>query len=294
MDTAYKYVQQFNDCKQEFEKINPQDKKQYETQCQNKTSQYMSNDKSEFSQICTDVLTYFNKLENNYDRVYPLSASCYYVYYWLYFDKLKKKGKTDDEIFGIYHELSIFYKESVKKDPLCAQYLKLINKKTLNELKDLFSLYENFIKFIATNHPEVYDKCSCARECVNVYNKYLNKCHQGINKDLCNELEDFRYKYNEQMKKESECPDVDKTLPSTKRYDIVMLSSIIFLITVVTSVTVFILHKFTSFGSWICPAKKRKRQIMDNADEETSRYLHTSEMMNKNSGRSIHIAYNSA
>ncbi|KMZ82828.1 hypothetical protein PVIIG_03643 [Plasmodium vivax India VII] len=218
-------------------------KGEYRAKCQSKTSNYMRSNQSELSEICTDVLTYFKKLENNSVHVYPLPASCYYVYYWLYFDKLKKKHKTDNDVFGIYGELLKFYKENVNNDPLCAQYLKLIPQSTLKELNDLFNLYENFIKFKSIDYPGVNDKCSCARECVKIYREYLDKCHQGINKDLCNELEDFRNQYNEQMEKDSECPKVDKVLPSTKRYDIVMLASIIFLITVVTSVILFILYK---------------------------------------------------
>ncbi|VUZ93406.1 PIR protein [Plasmodium vivax] len=294
MKDTYKYVQQFNGCKVAFEEMKDDGKQEYRSKCQIKTSGYMSNDPVEYGQICTDVLTYFKKIENNSVHVYPLSASCYYVYYWLYFDKLKKKGKNDNEVFGIYEELVKSYATGVSNDFLCTHYLKPLTESTLKELKDLYSLYENFIKFKSNNCPGVNDKCSCARECVKIYSEYLDKCHQGINKDLCNELEDFRYQYNEQMEKDSECPKVDKVLPSTKRYNIVMLASIIFLITVVTSVTVFILHKFTSFGSWICPSKKRKKQIRNNADEQTCQYLHTSEIMNKNSGRSIHIAYNSA
>ncbi|KNA02005.1 hypothetical protein PVNG_04428 [Plasmodium vivax North Korean] len=218
-------------------------KEEYRAKCQSKTSEYMSNDLSEFRKICTDVLTYFNKLENYYGHVYRLSASCYYVYYWLYFEKLQEKGKTDKEILGIYHELVKSYQVSVSKDPLCDQYLELITENTLNELKDLFSLYENFIKFKHYIPSEVNTKCSYASKCVQVYNQYLDKCHQGVNKDLCKELEDFRYEYNQHMEKELECPEVDKALPSTRRYDIVMLTSIIFLITVVTSVMVLILHK---------------------------------------------------
>ncbi|KMZ89324.1 hypothetical protein PVBG_03674 [Plasmodium vivax Brazil I] len=223
--------------------MNDSDKEVYRTKCQSITSNYMRSNQSELSEICTDVLTYFKKLENNSVHVYPLPASCYYVYYWLYFDKLEKKRKTDNDVFGIYGELLKFYKENVNNDPLCAQYLKLIPQSTLKELNDLFNLYENFIKFKSNDYPGVNDKCSCARECVKIYREYLDKCHQGINKDLCNELEDFRNQYNEQMEKDSECPKVDKVLPSTKRYDIVMLASIIFLITVVTSVILFILYK---------------------------------------------------
>ncbi|KMZ95489.1 hypothetical protein PVMG_05796 [Plasmodium vivax Mauritania I] len=128
------------------------DKGEYETKCQSITNKYVSIDLSEFRQICTDVLTYLNKLEGYNGQVSRLSASCYYVHYWLYFHKLKTK-------------------------------------------------------------------------------------------DLCNELEDFRYQYNEYMKKVSACPEVEKVLQSTKRYDIVMLATIIFLTTVVTSVIFFILYK---------------------------------------------------
>ncbi|KMZ89822.1 hypothetical protein PVMG_05987, partial [Plasmodium vivax Mauritania I] len=69
-------------------------------------------------------------------------------------------------------------------------------------------------------------------QCVTLYNDYLKLCHNDKDREFCNELERFRYKYEDRVASLN-CVDVLKTLESAKPFDsfVLLLPFTIILIT---------------------------------------------------------------
>ncbi|KMZ83333.1 hypothetical protein PVBG_05729 [Plasmodium vivax Brazil I] len=99
----------------------------------------------------------------------------------------------------------------------------------------LIDLYKTF------NDIKSNENCNCVSQCVTLYNNYLKLCHNDKDQEFCNELERFRYKYEDRVAPLN-CVGVPKTLESTRPFDsfVILLPFTIILMTTFIS---FILYK---------------------------------------------------
>ncbi|SBS94955.1 PIR Superfamily Protein [Plasmodium ovale curtisi] len=100
---------------------------------------------------------------------------------------------------------------------ICENHTEEIKHDIYVNLKELYELYEKFNKLKNGATSCTKDNCTCVNECANLYFSYEGKYNGDYYQDFCNELENFRGLYNDQMKNENCGDNVDKTLKSFKK-----------------------------------------------------------------------------
>lgn len=116
-------------------------------------------------------------------------------------------------------------------DNKCETYIQDIKEITFSKLHNIIELHKTFNKFLESE--TLKKDCNSAKECANKYIVYADKCYEGNEYSFCNELERFRERYNNHVRNETCEDDVPKTLPSTKRFNIIVNSSILCVTTIV-------------------------------------------------------------
>ncbi|SBT84826.1 PIR protein [Plasmodium ovale] len=111
-------------------------------------------------------------------------------------------------------------------DNKCETYIQDIKEITFSKLHNIIELHKTFNKFLESE--TLKKDCNSAKECANKYIVYADKCYEGNEYSFCNELERFRERYNNHVRNETCEDDVPKTLPSTKRFNIIVNSSILY------------------------------------------------------------------
>lgn len=197
-------------------------------------------DGDSFTKTCEKAIQYLSHLKSNNTANY-IAQGCIYFFYWIYDDVLGEK-KSGSNTFKIYKILNNAY-ESIDPDAhVCEAYIENISDAIFLKLKDLYDLHDNLKKFKEKSSPTEGSICTYAKNCIPIYKKHLNDYHSSINQNFCNELEIFRKEYNESIKKETSCRDHLDELPSTKKYDIVVILAP-FVTIFITSFVLFILYK---------------------------------------------------
>ncbi|GAW84267.1 variable surface protein [Plasmodium gonderi] len=213
---------------------------------------------------CPTIMSYLYKI--NYNKDYAFSElGCKYLYYWLYRYLLLEKYKNS--VFTIYHML------------LSLNISVFQGKETKNILRPLFK-DEDLKKLTA-----VYE--------LNKTLHFVNiNCEPENDNEFCSEVEGIMGKYNLQ-KKTPVHESFQGIVSSTCRTNIAVPISITIIVMLLACLFLFVVLKFTSFGSWIRREIQRKRYIWDNTYEEKN-IFDESEMFNTSLKNIEHnILYNS-
>ncbi|KMZ95069.1 hypothetical protein PVMG_05596 [Plasmodium vivax Mauritania I] len=215
--------------------LNPSEDKPY-SNC--KTPNLINSQFNE--QDCKAVMRYLNdlvdKINNN-----NIEKRCMYLYYWLYYNFFQKE-KLISETLLLYNRLIDDFNTYNATSP-CPKYINGISRFIFDEAEKLIELYTNFNKLNEIHKLPEDAYCECAKNCANSYMDYIKECDKYINKDFCNELENFRIEYNEYMSSVNKCPNVNKNLPSYKKFNIQLITLIPCSLIMLTSVIFFILYK---------------------------------------------------
>lgn len=126
---------------------------------------------------------------------------------------------------------------------ICENHIEEIKHDIYVNLKELYELYEKFNKLKNGPTSCTKDNCTCVNECANLYLSYEGKYNGDYYQYFCNELENFRGLYNDQMKNENCGDNVDKTLKSFKKNNTVIIIFIPFIIILVTFIFSFLFYK---------------------------------------------------
>ncbi|SBT01979.1 PIR Superfamily Protein [Plasmodium ovale curtisi] len=141
---------------------------------------------------------------------------------------------------------------------ICENHIEEIKHDIYVNLKELYELYEKFNKLKNGPTSCTKDNCTCVNECANLYLSYEGKYNGDYYQYFCNELENFRGLYNDQMKNENCGDNVDKTLKSFKKN-----------------------NTFSPYGSWIFTPIMKKRRVKQYVYHETLELQHTPEKTNR-------------
>ncbi|GAW84231.1 variable surface protein, partial [Plasmodium gonderi] len=93
--SIYNYIYLFSNCENTKKSINSAEEELFNLDCLQATD--ISEDiSSEFSAICKNVMSYFNKMDakkNDDEKIHD--GTCVYLHYWLYYDYLKEKSNPN-------------------------------------------------------------------------------------------------------------------------------------------------------------------------------------------------------
>ncbi|EDL42717.1 variable surface protein Vir15-related, truncated, partial [Plasmodium vivax] len=119
-------------------------------------------------------------------------------------------------------------------------------------------------------------------QCVTLYNNYLKLCHNDKDQEFCNELERFRYKYEDRVAPLN-CVGVPKTLESTRPFDsfVILLPFTIILMTTFIS---FILYKFTGIGPLLRLQMRKEKYKSSNLGQQMDSIQQTHGTISRKSG----------
>ncbi|VUZ99767.1 PIR protein [Plasmodium vivax] len=222
---------------------------------------------------CTAIAKHHQDIINE-AKSYQI-ALCKYINYWIY-DTLKLMPK-----FSHRELLNNFY-EKIDKLNFCKPYRNSIDKRTYDELKELYNMYEPYINFKKESSENGNGSCEDAEKFFELYEQYAGKCKPKHNTRFCWELIKIGVDYEHHMTKATKCTDKMKRLTPIGN-DI--LSSVLVRFAVLSLMAFVFLYLFNyiSFDSWLRPsvpqAKRKKNKFVyrmhdsqDNSDMDDSRY----------------------
>ncbi|SBS81972.1 PIR Superfamily Protein [Plasmodium ovale curtisi] len=175
---------------------------------------------------------------------------------------------TEDEYCSIpsYNKLQLInaYKEIMGKvNHVCTSYVAIINEVILGKIKNIYSMNEYLDKIKNKNTPCTDKCCPHAKECVRIYDGYIDACYTDSTDDLCKALQIFKNDYEELMEN-TNCEEEIKILTPPKERNSGVTVLIPFFMILVISICSFILYKFTPFGSWLDIKIQKKKNILKN------------------------------
>ncbi|KMZ96160.1 hypothetical protein PVNG_05806, partial [Plasmodium vivax North Korean] len=119
-------------------------------------------------------------------------------------------------------------------------------------------------------------------QCLNLYKDYLKLCRSDNDHELCNELEKFRYKYEDRVAPLN-CFDVPKTLESTIPFDSLVIL-ITFTIILITTFNFLILYKFTGIGPLLRLQMRKEKYKSSNLGQQMDSIQQTHGTISRKSG----------
>ncbi|CAG9473102.1 unnamed protein product [Plasmodium vivax] len=214
-----------------------------------------------FVNTCTAIANDHQEIINN-ARSSQIGL-CIYINYWIY-DTLKLMPN-----FSHRELLNNFY-EKVKKLDFCKPYRNSIDKRTYEELKELYNMYEPYVKFKKNSSKNGNGSCEGAQEFLELYEKYAGKCKRKHNNYFCWELIKFGVDYEQHMTHATKCTDKMKQLTPIGN-DIVsfVLVRLVVIIYHLTHGYVLVYHKLKGKKNKFV---YRMHDSQDNSDMDDSRY----------------------
>ncbi|GAB69641.1 hypothetical protein PCYB_003900, partial [Plasmodium cynomolgi strain B] len=205
----------------------------YSSECKNFNGLDLLSNTCKSSDVCNAVSKFLNKLQGKNKDSYAENGFKY-MYYWLYVDVLKRAVNHYDTI-KLYKELIDKYEEQGWH--IIEKCKKQLNEKNSDNLIKLFTLYNDFNKLNSKSD----DKCKFAKECADTYMRYIGESHICDDKDFCNELENFKDKYEHNMKNISCSNGAPKTLPTTRKNELLFTISVpIFVMLLISFIGIFL------------------------------------------------------
>ncbi|SBT73136.1 PIR protein [Plasmodium ovale] len=255
----YSYVSLFSEYLSNLEKsiTGSVDDDTYTTQCHNVHSSKFANS-DQFLTSCNKVAKYLAFLHSKRSDI-DIYQRCRHLNYLL---------NTEDEYCNIpsYNKSQLInaYKEIMgKANHACSSYVAIINEVILRKIKNIYSMNEYLDKIKNKNTPCTDNCCSHAKECVRIYDGYIDACYTDSTDDLCKALQIFKDDYEEHMAN-IYCEEEIKILTPPKERNSGVAVFIPFFMILVISIFSFILYKFTPFGSWLDIEIQKKKKILKN------------------------------
>ncbi|SCA48138.1 PIR protein [Plasmodium ovale] len=250
--------------------------------------------------ICKAVLLFFKDLkeqkykygDTTHEDITYRDSGCKYLFYWLY-----THVKNDEQVYKntltLYKQLYEIYDKQHDDSGIFNKYIDVMNEHTIEKLVKLTNLYNSLDKFFTENENKK-EKEVCKGNLIDLYNYYIYECRNGYDYDFCDELKNFRKKYNSFIKYVMKCEE-KYLLPPVEGFNIVGTTVIPFSLISVTSLILPILYKFTALGPWMRRLIGKNKNIWQNINEETNNSINTYEIGEDNFNMGdYNIAYNSS
>ncbi|KAI4840531.1 hypothetical protein MKS88_001260 [Plasmodium brasilianum] len=252
--------------------------------CQSRNFNIITETDKTFISPCQSIGRYLIEIKQSYNSYDP--KRCKYLNYRLNSDETYTQKPNWFEQYIVL---------SSKIDNICKNEIKKINTEILKNLQTLYSYYKDFENYDGTNGISNGGYCSKIQECYSFYIEHYDKCQKNSNDAFCEELINFKKAYDNKMSTVNPCPGLPHILPPTNT-DYIFVASITTAITLLGTMTLFLLYKFTPVKSWLHSLSQRKKMIeVNEVQEETRESLHNMhECINRNYEGSFHnIGYHS-
>ncbi|CAI7721797.1 Plasmodium vivax Vir protein, putative [Plasmodium vivax] len=233
-------------------------------------------DKEEFKKNCIKVATYINDSEAKYPTLKG-TERCKYLNFCINSVVRSTKSVKNSE-----YALIEAYKELFHQLNICENDIEHIQNSIFEKIDDLYKIHYKFNRFIDAIIASKAYNCQDITDCVILYTKYGTVCNENSKDDFCNALESFQNNYIQKINYITKCEHAEIDLPSYQKsqkitYDVELEEPVgdqevsdieskntntliaISIILVIFSL-LFILYKFTPFGSWLRPHIQRKKK----------------------------------
>ncbi|SBT54865.1 PIR Superfamily Protein [Plasmodium ovale wallikeri] len=230
---------------------------------------------------------------------------CKYLTYRLNYE-LENISKYPKHLLELYNNLKSKIIEMISKLNICSQELKELDKIVLKNIQVLDDFNENIIKLTYNFPNTTKESCAYAKKCVEIYEKNMRYCYSNMNSSFCTELTKFGKIYNKYEEGEyNKCPDlknhflytgsdnartettsIESCKTSLSRQIVVegANSPIVhdaetslgpriyagFSMSLSILLILFIMYKFTYFGTWINSKILNIKRMLFNEDEESN------------------------
>ncbi|SBT82926.1 PIR protein [Plasmodium ovale] len=243
---------------------------------------------------CTKIAKYLKHIKESCHES-KVDGNCKYMNYILNekVQRIKDSFVNGDEF---YRNLKITYKKVFPDINICYDKIQYINKDLIEKLKKLHELYHNLNTFITHDDSSTNTYCNYVNISAEKYMNYEEHCKIPSNKELCNEIKNFRTYYYGYLARFNRCPQAKLDLPdfltpnkeirnsgygsyslengevdegvsiefNQLRTNILISFSIIIIIPFIY----FILHKYTPFGTWLCLRIQNIKKMWNNLYSE--------------------------
>ncbi|GAW84217.1 variable surface protein [Plasmodium gonderi] len=259
----YMLVGLFDKYKKIFEEYNEKTYFNPQTLCKAFEDDYGNNEN--FLHICQRGSYFLGKLEK--DKLSQnIYVGCIYLYFWLY--DYKHTNNYNVDMKNLY-DIVLTVSNSITVENICQHYKNYLNDNIYQKLKDIYDLNIKLMKFLNENyeHSNV-NKCKFAKEFAQLYMRYENICSQNNYPDFCNALKNAKMQYSDEMNKIT-CDNFEyKFLPTFQIHNksFPKLTTIIGFF--IMPFFLFILYKFTPFGSLLRCEILKKRNEWNNKNKE--------------------------
>ncbi|SBS92207.1 PIR Superfamily Protein [Plasmodium ovale curtisi] len=247
------------------------------------------NDKNAFISPCTYFAKYLKDLERTYQND-DRRNRCMYLNYCLNDVSNVAKYHTYD-----YADLFSAYKDVSSKLDVCKDQIEIIDPDVFEKVKVLYELYHNVHNIKKGEDTSTNIDCDKAKECFTYYREHLEVCNTNSNNAYCQELTKFKKVYDHIMEDIISCENVPQVLPPIKNdsFNAVVLTS--FILISATIFILFIIYKFTPFGSWIYLRIQRKKKLWNNLYDKALQFFDKTKQQSLISqGNRFNIQYDSS
>ncbi|SBT55248.1 PIR Superfamily Protein [Plasmodium ovale wallikeri] len=241
-----------------------------------------------FSDPCNKVAKYLyfikEKQEEDYDN------RCRYLNYLLNTKSEFKtfSNKKCSEMFAAYKAIS-------SELETCNLNIGCISEEDLRKIKKLHNLHNSFSKleeFIEQNNWQID---STAEEFAELYRNATIACQPDNSEDYCVALKEFEILCDHHVKSKN-CSEIAELMKYQRKINKAFKIVVPCIMILCISFFLYILHKFTSFGSWLNAFLIKNKIIPHNMNEEVTdqlfNYIYENEDRD-NTCSSHHIGYHS-
>ncbi|SBT84754.1 PIR protein [Plasmodium ovale] len=319
----YSKANKFPQCKHEFDTIKNISDGLFTYRCQDIFEDFEGSD-SIYINPCVEVLKYINYLSKN-KSLHQNTEYCMFLNYLLN-NHMQSIPENKYSSSKFYKKLKTKYEGSPLNFDICDEEIKDINKIVRYHIEVLYNLYENFNKYISSCIPGNVPNCYFSNLCASIYKNSIEVCKTLFDPAFCNILKTFKEEYNAEIVREKSCykpenvlsyPEVVYTseyLQARERYVSLtngyhMLRSnispelnsakhniiIAVIVLLLTPFILFIMYKFTPFGSWLHARAPKYNGIIGYIDEYNKK-VHTGNNIREqktNEDNIYSITYNS-
>ncbi|SBT73820.1 PIR protein [Plasmodium ovale] len=287
----YPYLSSFVQYQQNFNQIinGSGGDASYETRCsQISSDQFQGNDI--FSNRCYEIAKYLNYISKQNDG--DTYKRCAHLNYTLN----SNSGYYTMADYSKSDLIKAYSGISSKWNDTCYGKIELIDDAELEKLKEIYNMHELFYKVKLNATPCSGDCCSNITQCVSIYNKYIDNCYADSMDYICQEISKLKHEYDDHMKTVTTCPDAVKILIPPKENNTGVTILIPCIIILIIPFFLFILYKFTPFGTLVRPRIHQIKTFLNNIYEEDQyKTIDNSEFVEQTEEKgSYQIAYNSS
>ncbi|SBS95583.1 PIR Superfamily Protein [Plasmodium ovale curtisi] len=279
---------------------------------------------------CVGIVKYSHYLLNKENDNHNESLQCKGLNYWLK-NQIKDIQDNECDTSEFYEKLKLHVQANSYGINRCVKEIKDINDVLFQNLQKIYNLHDNLNEYMTKYMVDDESCCENARTCVNIYDSIITQCKTQPKSSMCNALKKFKDEYNAQMQSDIKCIKVKKKLlyPETKEttveiqreggahalsyrqseqeedlshtappglipttFNIIIIS----VVSLVVSMILFILYKFTTFRSILKnPICKTKYILKQRNKEYNELFLQEHESKNTKFGERLYsIAYHTS